>query len=73
MEKVLCIPREFLTVGFRYKIRCIKTKKSGVFSISRDYYEVIDDTGEKQDVPAMMFRDLNQQELRANALKELGI
>lgn len=72
MEKVLRMAREYMTIGRKYKVRCINTRKITGHS-SMDFYEVKDDLGNIQDVPGLMFRDLNQQELRQNRLKELGI
>lgn len=73
MEKILKLSREFMTIGKKYKVRCIKTKKLHTDWPSMDFYEIKDDTGAIQNLPSMMFRDLNKQELRAITLRELGI
>lgn len=60
-----------LTKGKMYKIHSINRMNKGPFML--DCYNITNDSGQRIDVPARLFRDLNTQEFRNKQLSKLGI
>ena len=60
-----------LTKGKMYKVHSINRMNKGPFML--DFYNVTNDAGQRIDVPARLFRELNTQEFRSQQLNKLGI
>ena len=60
-----------LTKGKMYKIHSINRMNKGPFML--DFYNVTNDAGQRIDVPARLFRELNTQEFRSQQLNKIGI